>query len=842
MAVSVNVLSQKWTNQFRNGANIDTNPNDFARNLVGLIGMRTKVVIQYRFQVVVDWRDFSGLSVGVVNGGTNTRVFITLDNIDWEEEGFYLGQRVYVLFEDGSGPSFAGKGIDSQRVRGIVGNTIELQVSGNVTFTVNAVILYMIEPLIAARHKFGLVENNGQYSNQSLITSNDMGYYATDFGFFGTPAAVDNRQSIPFNMEAAGLTNDWVTGSAKIKWVENKFDDIAQFFEVEHEFVIHPLYIDGQLQALKRREAPDYLAGDASLKYAFNTEFREVFNNPNRAFPVQIEDKLGSVGWFGESFNAYDNNYEAEILNISDFDNPSQFYQGINPGVRNKVRVKINRKSGNMVIGDMVGGLFYHLPSADDYTNTQTNMIENFILGSCGNRYGGGVGVSFSNGVMNGSNPTVNLDGSITYQLVLTFTNDQAKFLAEEIEAGRENYVLAVYTGTDEEIVKTDLSLNLLGVGKYDYSADIPDLATLENFKIIPPDGAKSDAGFTNMTSWNEDGLYFQFDMILMRAKRAEINSLGVGIVAFNPTTQESFILDQQPIDLSNTIVDGSGRRTITLDTTRGYELANNSIWNFLKITTSAIIPFVESNITYSFEVGQKIPWQDWIANRNVPFEFIDTLKRNNNQNDKASNYSGKEGFEIRFAVIANLFGFDNNNLSGDTDYLLMSQPITVYDYRLDGNQPALFSGVIQTFKASNMTPIGTKILSGEDTVFRCTWSRSDGPAVDPSIYWGLHRIEVTDDAGFQIEELASMQAFSPDNTLQPLSGETDLKISIVGGNIVTECLIKGSNIQSNLNYNISARIHSTETPGDDFKEVSPSGGVKNSSGSGSSGKNISTP
>ena len=90
----------------------------------------------------------------------------------------------------------------------------------------------------------------------------------------------------------------------------------TQEFQIEHTFKINPIYRDGELDSLKGIDVPplDIYNGNLSLKYVFQTEFRTVINNPNTSMVSSYDTQLGSVGYLGESYNGYKNNYSVSDL------------------------------------------------------------------------------------------------------------------------------------------------------------------------------------------------------------------------------------------------------------------------------------------------------------------------------------------------------------------------------------------------------------------------------------------------------------------------------------------------------------------------------------------------
>lgn len=155
-------------------------------------------------------------------------------------------------------------------------------------------------------------------------------------------------------------------------------------------------------------------------------------------------------------------------------------------------------------------------------------------------------------------------------------------------------------------------------------------------------------------------------------------------------------------------------------------------------------------------------------------------------------------------AFAANLTGTSDLGNTGLTDYLFLFPDLTVTDYDLPASP---WTGTIETFRASNNENLGGAILIGEDTLMKITWDNDGGAITDITGYWAIHRIEETSDEGYNIDELSTIWDYPTGNRLIPVTGETQLKIEIVAGDVVTSCIIDGSKLTDGVSYNISGRL-----------------------------------
>ncbi len=336
---------------------------------------------------------------------------------------------------------------------------------------------------------------------------------------------------------------------------------------------------------------------------------------------------------------------------------------------------------------------------------------------------------------------------------------------------------------------------------------------TVDQFEFFPHDRIIGvDTGFTDNIGWNESGIAVDFQFSLDLNKDAILNSLEFKWLAYNTVSGNFFELDSFTFQIAGAIVSG-GVQQLIVNATRGYPLITGDQFNEVSLSVGDLTAGIQE---YIGVFGQKTTWQAWKPNLGADPIFFDSNELNNNLNDKSSNYSALNNYEIRLAVSANLFGTNDLGQSGLTDYLFLSPTITIYDYDLDGNNPPVFSAVITTEDPITTADLGGSIKFGSDTKMIITYTMSSGPVTSIADVFGIHRIEETQQNGDDIKELSSLTANPPptNNILIPLAGETRTTVSLVGGLIVTECLIDGSQIQNGVAYSISGEIRSTGASG----------------------------
>ena len=821
MAKTINLLEQKFFSEFKNGVDFTDNIGDFTRNLTGSIleGIKftCKIEIKWRVEYVAQGGQINAFEWKLDFNGDILTVTRT-DGEDFRSEGFGVGQLVRWR-------SFTNQQYQQDAtIVSINESTIILDMNGTTSlpFDPAGIQIIGLSPLTALIFDYGLIENDENYNNISKVTQDSMSFYGVNIG----ENIGGNRQTNWIDLEKRGLFSDFVTGTMRAKWIEtvDSIEEVIQRFEIEHIFRLNPFSTESSISDIINKIPPEYLNGDASLKYVFNANFREVLNNPNVSYSYKEEDTLGSTAWFNEAFNGFNNNYKIDSISYVDNATNGNADGVLIDGVT-KVKVSVSKIAGSFVVGYRYGVYSFVLENEQGYIDTDSNMIENFI-------YDRSLGIQDSNTYI-GSDYIKSMTSSINsgvleIEFTLEFSTEQKKRVSELKSSGDDLFLIGIQIG-DKSLPSgnSDRLILLADVGNFDESADISGLASIVNHGIYPPNqNINGGESYTDYSGWNEDGLLSFMEISINKQKQAFINSIEVKLIAFNPTTKDYFDLDSILIPFVSQNINGI--EVITVDETRNYNLKNGSQFNFVKIsnTTSTAI-----NENYLIEIGQKIKWQDWIANPDVNNVFYDALKKNDNKNLKSSNYSELNGYEIRIASLMNIFGVSDLGVSGDTDYLFTTPKIVVYDYEKDFNILPEWTCEIETFRESNNENLLGQILTGENTIMKATWTNTINPVVTTNGIWAIHRIEQTDQTGDDIDELSSTFDPMANQRLIPLVGETLLKVELVSGKIVTSSLIDGNRLSEGAAYNLTARINNSSQITQETKVTSPLGEEKETSG-----------
>lgn len=797
MGVKVQVISSKFYKQWINAADFSADLTNYTNNLAGSVMQKIKLVQQVSVSWESNWvAQVSGANTfWVVSIPTSTTMSIVRnDGGNFLRDGMSNGDVVDIVFGNGSVVQYFNDGT----ITFVDENNIFLSFGSSVSsydITNNNGVIKGKTPLTSLIYNYGLVENGANFSGLSLVNGEEQAWYTVDT--VGA-AGMSGRDTTMIDMEGIGVSNAWENGSCKVGFVSDA--DYKQTFEIEHEFII-PFFDFGDTDDLENNVLPTYLDGLKSLKYVFDADFRTVISNPNTSKKAKITNILGSVGWFDENFNGFDSNYQLNSVTYTDVSLNSA--DGVLLTGTTTVTVEIEKLVGNFGT-DNVGVYFSYLPQLEgEVKNTATNFEDNFmydvIFAVIGSAATSGTGV---------------LDNCLAAATtnILTITFETTLSTAQQLRlANGGKYVLGFEVGDSTIAAGNSDAVILKTINSFDFSADIPDLMTC-NFEIFPHTQPFLDGGFSNAKAWNEDGFGFKGRLFLDLAKDARIDGMKGLLVAYNATANSYFILDEYNYQLGILVVNVGGQdyQILDMSSTRNYPLVSGSEKNGVSVTldqSTVVTPY--TSVEYDFTFAQKIRWEDWIRNYAANPLFYDSTKENSNLNYKSSNFT-IFGYKIRFLFEFNVYGTNDLGVSANTIYRTFSNKITVYDYEKDAYTPTpRFTQTIETFTSDGSVNLSGAIQVGVDTLMKITWTSIFGSITSLTGYWAIHRIEKSGQTGQQIDEFSSYEDNELTNNL--LKGITNdyLDLALVGGKIVSTCLIDGTKILDGVDYNLSGRIES---------------------------------
>jgi hypothetical protein len=315
----------------------------------------------------------------------------------------------------------------------------------------------------------------------------------------------------------------------------------------------------------------------------------------------------------------------------------------------------------------------------------------------------------------------------------------------------------------------------LCDVNQYLIDNDTAGLITYQSHEFLThPDiigGGYSDVKRPNEAKFLSSAT-FSIDLSL----NAVINKVKQSLVAYDLVEGKSFIIEENAFNTQSAIVSG-GVQQINIDQTKGYKLAEGSLFNYKKITTGSKIG---NDQYYQLDIAHTFNWMDYLALSDADTEFYDNTLLNDGLNQKIERYSGNNGFEV-----AVFWEFEMSDGTSTTDYRFVSPNLDVYDY--DESVESYTSTDIQVFLSDGVTEITGAITKDETMVIKATFTPD--VAFDPTDnYYGIFRVEKYQDGGLNaINERSSINASADFNPLLPPVGQSFLTVTNNGSNVIVE-------------------------------------------------------
>ena len=488
------------------------------------------------------------------------------------------------------------------------------------------------------------------------------------------------------------------------------------------------------------------------------------------------------MGWYGENFNGLNAKYQVGSVSYRE-EISGDPLDAININTSTIATITVEEIGGAITDYSCAVYLFRVPNSEDEYIGTTTDLLENFLFKS----------EIISNPDTSSPNVTTSLvSGDLVIEYTVGFST------AEKLRLTTDDEFILLVQVEDPTIAagNSDRIMLLADFRNYvdvDFLAEFIDVSTY-GFLVHPQILGNSNPAGSSVVS-NEDGILLEAVFGANTTRNVVINSIYVSLLAYNSVLNTSFELDRYDFNIGDTPVFSGGAQQLAIESTRGYPLPAGDQFNLVRIVTGN----QNGNYReYDLVIGQKIKWQDWIFNPGADSVFFDASQPNNNLNEKSSNYSDEEGYSIRLALVVNVTGEDDLGRILTGDFVNYGGVLTVNDY--DESEDGV-SGVIQTFDLETGNSLEGNILyNGKDTLFKAVFQDAG------AMTYGVHRIEPSQNQGDGILELSSILPSVTNNLLKPLQGETQLKFTLVGSELTTECLIDGELIQEGIQYKLSAR------------------------------------
>lgn len=768
-------IEQKFFNQLLNGSDFSLNTGNYTTNLVAIAGEKIKAVID----IGIGWDsqsdvvNFWTLSAPSPGNGRIQRVYGS-----FRTDGFDIGQS-FDYFTTYSGvPVFVFSGT----ITAISAIRIDFSVDSGVltpgTATDSGIrALAASWPLVALDWGFGFPAQSESYSNISKVSGSPMGYTATGIGLGGP------RSTAPVIMSQVGTVSDWVSGAATAAFVSET--DYEQVFRIEHIFVMSPFAkTDSNVSVRDMVFPPDsYLE---NMRYSYAAFFKKSATAPTFA-SLLVDDVQGVTRWYSSVFTTMD--YEVVSVDYVDTDTLDP-QTSLIVSERTTATITLNKTSGAFAAGQRAGLMICYVPrDLSEFQQTTTTQTENFIYDVLFHNEGTAATV--------GTNAIKSLECTLdSGNLVVTAEVEYSMTEAQKAEGG--SYLLAVVVGDQAGVAEDSDRISLLADARSYTNVNVVPLLCQFNspVKFYKHDTNLAGAGMATVETWNEDGIVVKIPFDLDLARNAVLSAFTVKLVAYKVADGSYFDLDQYRFNTAGAIISG-GIQQININEQRPYTLPDGDVFRQAKIETGTLVGDLQG---YTCTIGQKISWQDWIALPGADSVFFNNSEPNNGLNNKSSNYSLQNGYEIRIVAEATVQG--SNNL--DTPIWGVSEgvsgTITVNDY-----DTGAWTCVIKTRNPNTLADLGGNILAASPTVFRAEFTKAGPFTSTNQAAFVIARIEDFGDTGYSIAEYSSIRP-NLDGRLYSIDGSGLLKLSIEAGKLVAECLINPTGFAEGARFNLSAR------------------------------------
>ena len=759
MPISTTILSHKYFNQFTNNEDFLANTSDFTENLAGSAIEAIKVVTQ----IEISWQAVASQSnpwTFLKNTGTDWT--ITRANGSFFDDGFWVSAYCFLDTVNGGVGNIT---IDTISNDGRILNVTADAPTGVADGTFDIFRLYPIASdasnlLTSLIYGFGIIGENETYNKLSKVSGNKQEYYFT-------PISASDVAG-----KAKGTYNDWVSGSSTCKSIVAS-DVYTQAFEIAHIFRVEPHYLDGDLDNLQDNVLPD-LFNTNSLKYAFDVEFRIALSNPNKSIKATYESIKGSVGWYNQNFNGFDNDYQIESIVYED-SATTDSTDGLQISSKTKATITVSKLSGVLAVGQRAGVFVSYLPTQSEYQNTVTTLQENYLLDSLYHTEGDSAEVG--TGVIKSLDSSI-VSGNLVIVAEFEYTTAQQLRLTTE-----SNYLLAVQMADSALSAGNSDRVNLIAdVQSYQKGAFIEGLFNITDFGYLVNGQDLSDESALIISEiWNEDSIAVKGAFDLDLANEAFLERIEFALVAFNTVTNSYFLLDSYFLNTANVIVSG-GSQQINISQSRGYtQVYESETFNTIDIEIGAKVGDLQG---YTFNFAQKLKWQEWLFNSNADTVFFDSAEPQNNLNFKSSNYSGLNNYEIKVLVLANTTGLNDLGQEGQGRDLYEGGNITVKDYSLSDTTYTV--ATVATLDPDTLTDLNGAILSDKPTLLESRFSTGAIPVTTNKKI--IHRYEKTNQLGDVLPEL-------------------EATLTVDGTDLVGQTLLSNALFESGTSYNFTARL-----------------------------------
>lgn len=780
---NIKVISRKFYNQLDNGEDFTLNTSTFTNFLKGNSGGKYKAI----HDIGVEWFS-TATQVGttIINGFTFTATAdtITRDSGSWIDDGFKLGDTIKAVTTSATNDGTYTVSNITDTVLTCSGAGFSNQVDGDA-------IVVGFTTLNDVEFQYGLIENGEQINFNSKIDGNIQKYRLE--GVSATPTA----------MNPVGIQKTWQNGSVEVSTGAGNPINITNgalnysathtSFLIEHEFILFPTYLDGEIDNIVDGNPPELWATDKCLKYVFSIYMANTLSDPNSFHYGQDELLLGNTGWIDETYNGNAANFSINSISYADSSgNPAN---GILRSGITDVTVVVDT---DLTINTSTKFALTHfiLPDEDQYKGASvqsSTLEENFLFENFVTQFGatdpdGDILKNVVGTVVTAS------QGSITFRVQYDSADE-----TDKIRSG--NHCFLGLLIQDASTANTQMMLKL-GADEMVASAfgdDETGLISFADFNLYqhPEDDGDPSDGSTSVQAYVEDKLLSSFTFQINNDGPV-VDKVTARLVAYNSTDDVFFDIQKEEYDFTIYPQVG-GIQQINLDTTRAFKLASGSDFN--KVDCS-IVSYGGKDTTYEFNWAFAFDWADYKALASANSAFYDNTELNNGLNQNSSHYS----MNVANWGVYLFFDFDMNRDGNITTYRQISPELDVVNY--DDYIGTNIWSVVKQLTNQAGTSTNNNILDTENTKISFAFTSSLGDV--GTDYQAVIRLEEYQNGGLKnIWEISSYKdRLVAGNPLKPLTGETFAKITKSPVDTLTvEAEIDKDLINLGRQYQISSRI-----------------------------------
>lgn len=788
------VTSRKFFKEIVNGSNFGLNPLVFDTFLKG------NALEKFRadYELELSWQSLAQAGIEfTINGNTITR-----PNGSFLDDGFIDGDAVEIV---------SSAGTNARNITSVSDTILIFDGATLPTETSATIEIHGITDLTGVEFTYNLLENAASFQEPNLQDGSVMQFRVDGLGFTFKEAT----------FSANPITGQ--NGKFDVRKISSS-DPRVNKFAFQHEFINYPFFLDDERAAFEGGANINVLKDGRSLKYAFKFKAGKTSQNPNERKFINEIDTLGNTGGFDENFNG--NQPSVFVDSISYTDTLGNPVSGLNALEDTNVSISLKRTdtSTDLDFNHKIVACFSKLPAPNDIDQNKT-FEENFVIDTLLTERNA---APVSSTAIEDLTVTAGAVASeeLVIDFVVRFNASQQALLSEG-----DSYLISV-SFDDLNNLNTVTTNARADVNTITKSADIPGLFQVEAFGYYRQDAEINvDTPFTDFKGWNGDMVLKEVDFSLTRSLSAKIQDLTFRLVAFDTVSEQFFEIYNNSFFLQNTPINGD-QQQINISQDLNYNLP---IGDFFRRATLINNGQDATKNFYRLRIPFRLSYADYLALPDADGSFFDASQPNNGLNEKLSNYSGVNRWEIRTFIDANV---TNDEFISTTTYRERFPFIEVYDYEEDA--ASQYSGATIELQTVGGLPFpDQEINRNQDTKVKatCTFSTPVDPALTE--FNGVLRLEEFENGNnSKIQETTSIIIPLNSNIIQTTTGNDKLTVNNTGTVVEFEGLIKEA-VAKNLpetRYAISIRpmnidlIPATakvteagdvkETEGGDIKEI----------------------